>query len=360
MTAPVSRYCLHVIRNNGTSCAQQAPFLSLLRGMTPCHCVVHQDNGAPAPSTATRARVRGAEELSLPRSPSCSLTVRVLVDDRPPFDSAAPGAFIEWAPGWDVHGGVRGGPPSPLCLDLVALERRARSMRKSGDPMLRAVLGGGSRNGRRPRVILDATAGLGRDGLCIAAAAAGESLELMVLVERDDALAALLQVAIARADRDGGSEIPASTLARGIRRAVVIHADARDVLVALQRDRQALREANRNVTELSSASIRTPDIVYIDPMFDEVTVGLAAETAQVMRPGAAAAPRRESQYLAHIAGAARTDDTAELVRISLAVATQRVVVKRHARALPVACGRTPSASYGGDTVRYDVYFVAGV
>lgn len=288
---------------------------------------------------------------SADRLPACAASHRVLV-----VDDVSPLA-IEWAPAW---GSTASTHPAPLTVDVAALTRRGASMSRAGDALLSAVLGAARGRHARRLHVLDATAGLGRDAFALAVGGAGA----VTLVERSPALACLLDDALAHARREGGAAAVAAA------RMTLVHADAMDAL-----DR---------------GSGLGVDVVYIDPMFESVVEARAAargepeeagtppfDPAPTARPGSTAAPRRESQFLAALAGPARDAESAALLRRAIAVATARVVVKRHARAPPVGATTTPpqrrslgdsgvqqptspspSRSVGGRSVRYDVYDAA--
>ncbi|HYW02760.1 MAG TPA: class I SAM-dependent methyltransferase [Gammaproteobacteria bacterium] len=175
-----------------------------------------------------------------------------------------------------------------------------------GRALARAV---GLRRGRRPDV-LDATAGLGRDGFVLA------GLGCRVhLVERSGAVACLLADGLARAARDPG---PASA---AVARISLAHTDAVDLM-------GPRREA-------------AADVVYLDPMYPARRKS--------------ALPGRAMQLLREIVGPEQ--DGAALLAAGLTHARQRVVVKRPRRAA-VLDGRPPDFSIETRHTRYDVYMVA--
>lgn len=150
--------------------------------------------------------------------------------------------------------------------------------------------------------ILDATAGLGRDGFVLAALGA-----TVTLCEREPTVAALLADARRRALAD-----PLATDAAG--RIDVVAADARVLLD------------------------RGWDVVYLDPMYPE--------------RGKAALAKKELQLLRELAGA--DPDADGLLAPALLNVRLRVVVKRPLKAPPLA-GRPPSASVAGTQARFDIY-----
>lgn len=146
-----------------------------------------------------------------------------------------------------------------------------------------------------PQRILDATAGLGVDGLALALAGAQ-----VHLVERDAVLWALLHNLLERL------EIPGVELTRG---------DAGKIL----------------------AGDTCWDVVYFDPMFPA--------------RGKTALPGKRMQYLAALLGEGDAFDQ-PLLAAAREKATARVVLKRRLKDTPLA---DPDWSIRGRSVRYDVY-----
>lgn len=155
-------------------------------------------------------------------------------------------------------------------------------------------------------LVLDATAGLGRDSV-LAATLGCE----VIACERSPIVALLLRDALVRADGGGLRELAG--------RIEVRDADAREVFASLE---------------------EPPDVVLVDPMFPE-------------RPGAAK-PQKEMQLLQRLLGPDTPEDTATLLDAALQHATRRVVVKRPPHA-PAVGDRKPSFTVEGKAARYDVY-----
>lgn len=174
--------------------------------------------------------------------------------------------------------------------------RRFRSGGSGGDPLRRAA-------GPAPRRLADATAGLGRDAVHLAALG-----YTVTAIERNPVAGALVRDGLRRARADGllPEDNPVWHLG-----------DARTLLPALD---------------------PPPDTVYLDPMFP-------AKRKQ------SAAVRKEMRLL-RLLGAA-DDDAAALLATALACARERVVVKRPLAAAPLVAA--PAAAYRGKLVRYDVY-----
>jgi len=150
--------------------------------------------------------------------------------------------------------------------------------------------------------ILDATAGLGRDGFTLAALGAR-----VTLVERHPTVARLLADARQRALGDAAT-------AQAAARTEIVCADARKLIGPPARF----------------------DVVYLDPMYPE--------------RGKAALAKKELQLLRELTGG---DADADAL-LESAHARRRVVVKRPRGAPPLA-GRPPSLALSGTQARFDVY-----
>jgi 16S rRNA (guanine1516-N2)-methyltransferase len=156
-------------------------------------------------------------------------------------------------------------------------------------------------------LLLDATAGLGRDGFTLAWLGAR-----VTMLERHPQIAALLQDAHRRA-----------------------LADPRLAAVA----------AGIEVRTGDAASLmaRQPwDVIYLDPMYPH--------------SNKSALPQKEMQIFRDLTGG--DPDADALLSPALAAARRRVVVKRPARA-PWLAGRSPSLSFEGSQARFDVYLIHG-
>jgi 16S rRNA (guanine1516-N2)-methyltransferase len=182
------------------------------------------------------------------------------------------------------------------------LKRRIAGGRKQA--LARAV-------GLRPQLlptVLDATAGLGRDGFTLAA------LGLQVtLAERHPAVAALLRDAHRRA-----LATTTTAFAETAGRIEIIEADTHTLV----------------------ASARRWDTVYLDPMYPD--------------DGKSALPGKEMQILRDLTGGDADADL--LLSAALALARKRVVVKRPPKAPPLAA-REPDASLRTTQVRFDLYLI---
>lgn len=206
---------------------------------------------------------------------------------------------------WQLAASLRGGLElrSPVAMGGFCVEvdpgsgplaRRLRTARRD-DPLARAV---GLPNRQTPPFVLDATAGFARDAMVLAQLGCR-----VVALERIPALVLLVSAGLTH-----------TGLGERLR---VEHADA------------AVRLRGLPADEL-------PDVVYLDPMFDE------SGNAQV---------KKEMQVCRALAGP--PDDTGALLALARAVARQRVVVKRHPRLPPLADGVAFRTE--GNRACFDVY-----
>ena len=164
----------------------------------------------------------------------------------------------------------------------------------------------GLRAGKTP-MIVDATAGLGRDSFLLASLGAQ-----VILIERSEKMHALLVEGMNRAENEGGEfrEI--------IGRMSLMKGDAKDL-----------------IPELSGEAI------LIDPMHPP-----RQKSALV---------KRELRQVREIVGT--DDDAPDLVRIALAHAQNRVVLKWPAKADPIDGLKACTHQILGKTTRYDVFMV---
>lgn len=200
---------------------------------------------------------------------------------------------------------------SALYVDFSAerfSERSLRAMGKSA-PLAKAI-GFGKRpvSAEAPMRVVDATAGLGADAWFMA----WLGCEVAAL-ERNPTAHALLADGLERAPNRGVADR--------------IRAERADAVAWLA---GAAREANR------------PHAIYLDPMFEEDS----SKTAL---------PRKHMQLFRELIGHEPLSDAA-LLEAALACALERVVVKRAARATPLA-GKPAQVSYLGKTVRFDAYVI---
>lgn len=196
-----------------------------------------------------------------------------------------------------------------LAVDFVA--GKAGYRRRSGggkqQALVRAI---GLR--REALQVLDATAGLGYDAFVLASV--GCQLRLC---ERNPVVASLL--------------------ADGLRRARA-HPDTAAIATAMQLEPH---DARTHLAHLSQNPADHPDVVYIDPMYPH--------------SGKSAGKQKGMQLLRWLSG--DDDDASELLEPALAVARQRVVVKRPRNA-PALSNRAAHACIETKNTRFDLYFPA--
>jgi len=199
------------------------------------------------------------------------------------------------------------GAEGPLCIDFLggAIEYRRRQTTSRKEGIARAVgLKGGA-----SLVVLDLTAGLGRDSFILA------SLGCTVrMVERSPVVASLLADGIQRASKE-------PTLAEIMARISLIPGDSLDILRTWQGER--------------------PDVAYIDPMYPH-----RSKSALV---------KKEMRLIRLLVG--DDEDSDALLAAALTVAGRRVVVKRP-RLAPALAGPAPNLAINGTNSRFDVYLIA--
>jgi 16S rRNA (guanine1516-N2)-methyltransferase len=166
----------------------------------------------------------------------------------------------------------------------------------------------GLKKGWQPTII-DATAGLGRDGFVLA------HLNCIVhMLERSPILAVMLEDSLMRARQD-------KQLAETANRIKLTNTDSREFLPLLKPEEK-------------------PDVIYLDPMYPERTKSSLV--------------KKEMRILRSLTG--DDSDAGELLNIALQFALNRVVVKRP-RLAPTLDDIEPSHSITGKTSRFDVYLI---
>lgn len=179
-----------------------------------------------------------------------------------------------------------------------------------GEMVVKAVWG----RGKEPITVLDATAGLGRDGFLLASSGA-----TVVSCERHPAIALLLADGYWRARQ---ATIPDP------------EGEGMPALAALQ-SRWTLRHGDA-ITLMRQL---TPDVIYLDPMFPE-----REKSALV---------KKEMRAFRELVG--EDLDAQALFDAACQCARKRVVVKRPSSG--VSLGRKPSHVLEGKSNRFDVYTV---
>lgn len=195
--------------------------------------------------------------------------------------------------------------PQELRVDFVsgAVAHRLRFGGGRGQDLPKAM---GLRAGKTPKII-DATAGLGRDAFLLASLGAE-----VTLIERSPQMYALLRDGLDRALAAGGE------FAQIVERMTLLQGDAKDLLPNL-----------------------AGEAILIDPMHPP-----RKNSALV---------KRELRQVREIVGT--DEDAADLLRVALECASQRVVLKWPAKADPIAGVRACSHQILGKSTRYDVFML---
>lgn len=206
----------------------------------------------------------------------------------------------EQEPGW-----------TGISVDFLAGSMAHRRRQPVGGEMVvKAVWG----RGKEPITVLDATAGLGRDGFLLASSGAS-----VVSCERHPAIALLLADGYwraAQASRQAPEQEGMSVLADILSHWELKHSDAIALMQQL-----------------------TPDVIYLDPMFPE-----REKSALV---------KKEMRAFRALVG--EDLDAQALFDAACQFARKRVVVKRPSSG--VTLGRKPSHVLEGKSNRFDVYAV---
>ncbi len=215
------------------------------------------------------------------------------------------------ASGLEVHSS------QSLWPDLGSLDISTSAGARTRQPLYRAVLG--RKKIQNSPLVLDLTAGLGRDAWLLAAGGAR-----VVALERSSPIFALLRDSLARAGIDRPDIV---------QRIKPIHADAWQALGCLAQKR------GKNIHSLLQA---LPDVIYLDPFFSDYK-----------RKGA---PKKEIQLLRSLAD---KDDQqwGMFLAAALGLARKRVVVKRpaHGPVLEFSGLAEPSLQIKSRALRFDVY-----
>lgn len=192
-----------------------------------------------------------------------------------------------------------------LQVDFVsgAVAHRLRFGGGRGQALAKAM---GLRAGKTP-MIVDATAGLGRDAFLLASLGAQ-----VTLIERSEKMHALLAQGMERAAQEGGA------FSAIIERMTLLKGDAKNLLPELR-----------------------SEAILIDPMHPP-----RKNSALV---------KRELRQVREIVGT--DEDAADLMRVALKTARNRVVLKWPAKADPIEGIRACSHQILGKSTRYDVFMV---
>jgi len=192
-----------------------------------------------------------------------------------------------------------------LRVDFVsgAVAHRLRFGGGRGQALAKAM---GLRLGKTPMVV-DATAGLGRDSFLLASLGAQ-----VTMIERSEKMHGLLVQGMKRAAQEG------SEFREIIGRMTLLKGDAKDLLLGM-----------------------SAEVILIDPMHPPRT-----NSALV---------KRELRQVREIVGT--DEDAADLVRVALQNALSRVVLKWPAKADPITGIQPCSHQIVGKSTRYDVFML---
>lgn len=197
--------------------------------------------------------------------------------------------------------------PGPVGVDFGSLGMRHRRRSGHNELLGRAV----GVSGKRRLRVLDATAGLGRDGFILA----DMGCEL-TLCEREPVAAAMLETGLQAAQHSGDEWLQKVT-----RRISLVMQDART---------------------LTPEQLEHTDVIYLDPMFPQ-------------RDKSAAVKKEMAVFQLLLDSAADNEtDAGQLLGWAVDQDVARVVVKRPVRA-PFLAQLKPSHNVTGKAVRFDVY-----
>jgi len=259
-------------------------------------------------------RLRIAFSCSHPHADSCQTAVSLTADLNLPLTAFNSREYKVLLVHTDSRLELRQtGPetPGPVCADFTSPTMRYRVRHGGGLRQLLAKAAG-LKPGYRPS-ILDATAGLGRDGFVLAFLGCQ-----VTMLERVPVIAALLEDGLRRA-------LHHPVIGNIVReRILYIAGDSLLMMKQIRRDRQ-------------------PDTIYLDPMYP-----LRTKSAKV---------KKEMRLLRFVAGDDR--DAPNLLAAALTTARNRVVVKRPKLAPPLQ-GPEPSLVLCGSNSRYDIYLTRSV
>ncbi len=223
---------------------------------------------------------------------------------------------------YDVEGLWLAADGMKMRPDWIGQYPRLQRAGVKSEVLVRACMAGADQVTDEPPRIIDATAGLGHDGLLLAWCGAH-----VTLVERHPILMVLLMAA-----HDEALSCPYARMQQTAARMTLQFGTSEAVLAALAQDTDAV-----------------VDVVYLDPMFPKAAndkkQALVKKDMQIL------------QRLLHDSHQATAFDYGDaLLPLALQVAP-RVVVKRPKLAPPLA-GREPMHRWVGDACRFDGYFQA--
>ncbi|WP_084649193.1 class I SAM-dependent methyltransferase [Saccharospirillum impatiens] len=187
----------------------------------------------------------------------------------------------------------------PVCVDFIG--GAARHRQQFGGGRSQAIAKAVGLHQRKDLVVLDATAGLGRDAFVLASLGA-----TVIMMERHPVVRLLLTDGLERARSSGDPVF----------------------------DRMSMHDG----TLLNMAHALSPDVVYLDPMYPERR--------------SKAAVKKDMALFHALVGA--DEDADALLAPALTCAQRRVVVKRP-RIAPPLDGQKPGLVLAGKSSRFDIY-----
>jgi 16S rRNA (guanine1516-N2)-methyltransferase len=201
--------------------------------------------------------------------------------------------------------------PWSLRLDFATPKMRSMAKEQNKKTLMAKAIG--AKTVDTSKWIVDATAGLGQDAFMLAYMG-----YKITLIERSPVVAAMLSHAIS-------SVRPDSWAFSTVHRMTLLHTDAEQWL-----------SEQRQLPETA----KKPAVIYLDPMFPH--------------PDKKALSQKSMQMLQQILG--QDLDADKLLSPAQALATERVVVKRH-RASSHLAGQEPQLVFEGKSHRFDVYLL---
>lgn len=212
--------------------------------------------------------------------------------------------------------------PGPIYIDFSSGQIAHRRLFGGGKGQIIAKAVGLNKNSSP--LILDATAGMGKDAFVFASLGAE-----VILMERSPISAALLTDALHRASTD-------KAISDIIKRMSFIFGDARNLRPA----EGGCSLTTDNAIPINNPTLlnRIPDVIYLDPMFPH-----RKKSALVKK-----------EMLAFQSLIGDDKDSNELLSVCQKLAKNRVVVKRPIKA-PYLNGQKPSLSMNMKKHRFDIY-----
>ena len=230
----------------------------------------------------------------------------------------------------------------PFRIDFTSPQAQRRQRECNRELVVKAI--------GKPDLVVDFTAGLGRDASLFAAAGLK-----VVCVERNWVIYQLLQDALRRLSLEGDEDMA--------RRMVAMNVDSGTTDLERFRSVAASMINERAKRDAEEKDYRAPPFtfkrgvaisVYLDPMYPLGKVGRKS------------AVKKEARMLHRIVGVSTRNSAEEekekekendhnLFARAMELATDKVVVKRPINSAPLLEGRVPSSAIMGSTHRFEVY-----